>query len=128
MGVQLLGNGGLINAADTYILGDASQAFVGTYAIQLIDNSFVGTIVVKARSRASGLAVTVATAFVEIPYLPLNTNGTVTASFPAYSDADITEGCLILVPATGLTVALDCTAYTSGNFRAYVQPVAGAAC
>jgi hypothetical protein len=127
MGVKILGNGGLIDSADTYIIGDASQAFVGTYAIQLIDNSMVGTVIVKARSRASGLANTVATAFVEIPYLPLNVNGTVVA-YATGSDADITEGCLILVPATGLTIALDCTAYTSGNFRAYVQPVAGAAC
>ena len=116
-----------IDGQHTYVIGDASQAFVGTYTIQLLDDSFVGTIVVKARSRASGLGA-VATDLVEIPYLPLNTNGTVTANYPAYSDADITEACLFWAPASGLTIALDCTAYTSGAMRVVLQPVAGAAC
>lgn len=127
MAIKVVSNQFTINSADTYVIGDASQAFVGTYHVMLIDNSASMTVVVKGRSRVVG-STAATPAFVEIPYLPLNVNGTAEASYPTYSDADITEAVMILIPATGMTVALDCTAYTSGTFTAYVQPVAGAAC
>lgn len=103
--------GGVINSADTYVLGNAADGVVGTIVVQGVSDSFVGTLVVKGRVKGSGAA------FVEIPYTRRNLAGTVSDDTSVV--ADLTDSFLIAVDAAGLDVALDCTAYTSGSLTAY---------
>lgn len=125
-----LGGGPLIidgapNGTNTYILGDASQGFVGTFAIQVYER-VAGTIsiVVEGRSRL-GVGTATVPPLEPIPYLPLHLNGTV-ATYGTGSSVAITDNSLILVPATGLDVALNVT-YTDGEWDIYVTPHVGAA-
>lgn len=115
----------VINSQDTYVIGNASQAFVGTYAVHLVSDSFSGVIVPKLRSLVIGNAAATP-AFLEVPFLPLVLNGTV-GTYGTGSSADITDTSYILVPASGGTLALDCTSYASGTMTAYVIGQAGAA-
>lgn len=115
----------VIDSADTYVIGNASQAFVGTYAIHLVSNSFSGTIVPKIRAYGIGNSAA-SPAFLEVPYLPLYLNGS-PGTYGTGSAADITDTSYILVPASGGMLALDCTAYTSGSMTCYVIGQAGAA-
>jgi hypothetical protein len=114
-----------INSADTYVIGNAAQAFVGTYAVHLFSASFVGTIVIKGRSYVIGNEAS-SPGFVGFPYLPLYLNGAV-GTFGAGSAVNITDTSYLLIPASGATIALDCTAYTSGEMQVYCIGQAGAA-
>lgn len=116
-------NGG--EGAATYILSDVSDGLVGTYAIHFVSSSFSGSVTIKARSRLIPNSATTP-AFLAIPYLPLNTGGSV-ASYATGATAAITDTGIILVPASGLVVAIDATTVTSGTLTAYVVPIDGAA-
>ncbi len=125
-----IGGGPLIidgapNGTNTYILGDASQDFVGTFAIQVYKR-VAGTISITVQGR-SRLAVGTATTppLEPIPYLPLHLNNAV-GTYGTGSSVAITDNSLILVPATGMDIALDVT-YTDGSWDIYVVPVIGAA-
>jgi len=116
----------VLNSADTYVLGDASDGLVGTFAVHFVDdNTFSGSVSVKARSRAISNGASTP-AFLAIPYLPLNLNGSAGTYGTGVTTA-ITTNSIILVPASGLEIALDCTSYTSGSATVYVTPVVGAA-
>lgn len=98
---------------DTYVLSDVSDGMVGTVMVHL-DTTSAGTvsIVVKGRPRTVPWADTTPP-FLPIPYLSLCDGGTVVAG-ATYSTAALTgDGDLILIPATGLSIALDVT-FTSG--------------
>ncbi len=99
---------------DTYVLSDVSDGIVGTMMVHL-DTTSAGTVsvVVKGRPRTVPWSDTTPP-FLPIPYLLLTDGGTVAASPPQYSSAALTgDGDLILIPATGLSIALDVT-FTDG--------------
>lgn len=113
---------------DTYVLGNASDGVVGTIQVQVYTRS-AGTvsIAVQGRSQIAGtLTATGASAppFEPIPYLPLHLNGSV-GTYGTGSAAAITGDSIILIPATGLDVALDVT-YTSGTHDIYITRLVGA--
>lgn len=112
------------NGTNTYILGDASDGVVGTYSVQIFeDTSGTCTFDVVARSRvATGTGAE--PPFEPIPYLPLHLNGSV-GTYGTGSAAQITTDSLILIPATGLQIALD-IAFTDGVFVVYIQRMIGA--
>jgi hypothetical protein len=112
-------------STDTYIVGDASDGVVGTILVHL-DTTSAGTVsvVVKARPRSVPWADTTPP-FLPIPYLSLCDGGTVVAG-ATYATAALTgDGDLILVPASGLSIALDVT-YTSGTHVLRVERLVGA--
>lgn len=112
-------------STDTYIVGDASDGVVGTILVHL-DTTSAGTVsvVVKARPRSVPWATTTPP-FLPIPYLSLCDGGTVVAG-ATYATAALTgDGDLILVPASGLSIALDVT-YTSGTHVLRVERLLGA--
>lgn len=115
-----------IASNDIYPIGDASQGFVGTMCLHFVAaDSFDGDVTVVARSRYLG--ATVATpAYLPIPYLPLNVAGTA-GTYATGSSATVGDTGIILVPATGLTIALSCANWTTGSLAVYWTPVAGAA-
>lgn len=122
--VRFSGTYELLNADNTYVLGDASDGFVGTYAVHLVTLSAGTTAVtVKARAREIPWATTTP-AFLPIPYLSLNAAGSVVAG-ATYATAALTGNDIILIPATGLSIALDVN-WTSGSFGCYVYPMVGA--
>lgn len=117
------------NGTDTYVLGDASDGNVGTFMVQVYTRS-AGTvsIAVQGRARFAGTltaAGTDAPPFEPIPYLPLHLNGAV-SSYATGSNVAITGDSILLIPATGLQIALDVT-YTSGTHDIYVTKLNGAA-
>ena len=117
------------NGTNTYVIGDASDGVVGTLCVQVYTRS-AGTvsIVVQGRSRLAGtltVAGTDAPPFEPIPFLPLHLNGA-TGTYATGSAAAITGDSILLIPATGLDVALDIT-YTSGTHDIYLTKLAGAA-
>jgi hypothetical protein len=119
-------SGFTINATDTYIISDASDGFVGTILVHL-DTTSAGTVsvVVKARPRSIPWATTTPP-FLPIPYLSLCDGGTVVAG-ATYSTAALTgDGDLILIPATGMSIALD-VSHTSGSHTVWFEKMFGAA-
>jgi len=121
--------GTTLNGTNTYVIGDADDGAVGTLCVQVYTRS-AGTvsIVVQGRSRLAGtltVAGTDAPPFEPIPFLPLHLNGSV-ATYATGSSAAITGDSIILIPATGLEIALDVT-YTSGTHDVYVTKLVGAA-
>jgi hypothetical protein len=112
-------------STDTYIVGDASDGVVGTILVHL-DTTSAGTVsvVVKARPRSVPWATTTPP-FLPIPYLSLCDGGSVVAG-ATYATAALTgDGDLILVPASGLSIALDVT-YTDGTHVLRVERLLGA--
>lgn len=118
-----IGLGGL--GTNTYVLGDGSDGVVSTFAVQ-IHESTNGTcsFTVQGRSRVVPTGQT-APPFEPIPYLPLHLNGAV-GTYGTGSSVALTTDSVILIPATGLEIALDVT-YTDGQFDVYVTPMVGAA-
>lgn len=112
-------------AVQTFVLGSASDEFVGTIAVHIVDTgSFTGSISVKARS-AHREANADAVGFAAIPYVKQHLNGS--AADETYVSTAITTTSIILIPATGLEIALDLTSYTSGTATIYWQALQGAA-
>lgn len=109
----------------TYILSDVSDGLVGTYAVHFVSASFVGSVTVQGRSRLIQDSADTP-AFLPIPYLALNTAGTV-GTYATGATAAIADTGIIHIPASGLTIALDATTVTSGSLTCYVVPVDGAA-
>lgn len=120
---------GVTNDTDTYVIGDASDGNVGTLCVQVYER-VAGTcsIAVQGRSRIAGTLTAAgadAPPFEPIPFLPLHLNGSV-GTYATGSSAAITTDSIILIPATGLQVALDVT-FTDGEFDVYVTKLNGAA-
>lgn len=115
-----------INGQNTYILGNpGGDSTVGTYAILLQnDGTFSGSVTVKAIPRLvqawQGDTITP----VAWAYLSYYVNAAATAGIQATA---ITDTSLILVPASGLQIVLDCTSYSSGYLTVYTAPCVGAA-
>jgi hypothetical protein len=112
-------------STNTYVVGDASDGVVGTILVHL-DTTSAGTVsvVVQARPRSVPWATTTPP-FLPIPYLSLCDGGSVVAG-ATYATAALTgDGDLILVPASGLSIALDVT-YTSGTHVLRVERLVGA--
>ena len=115
-----------INATDTYVITDVSDALVGTIYVCL-DTTSAGTVSVVVKGRPRGIPLTTAApAFMPIPYLLLTDGGTVAATPPEYASAALTgDGDQILIPATGMDIALDVT-FTDGSHTVYYTKAYGA--
>lgn len=103
---------GTIDAAADYHLGEAASSRVSSWAVELISDSFVGSITVKAKGSASRDGT-------------LQNKGYKNQVTEAAATAAITGTALILVDSSGLDVVLDCTAYTSGDLHYVATPVVG---
>ena len=98
-----------------------------------MSSSFSGSITVKARSAhpqatAIGANMGVAgddIAFSAVPYQTNFLNGAV-GDGTLVSTA-ITGTSIIVIPASGVEIALDCTSFVSGSMTGYVVPLEGAA-
>lgn len=119
--IQLNGPTGVIQSADDFYLGNASDSFVGMYAVMLVSNSFSGSITVKARI---GSPYAAAVAPVPILYVSRYLNGAI--STDGLLATPITTTSLILVPASGQMIVLSCGTFTSGSMSVYKMPVMGA--
>ena len=108
-----------IVSADTYIIGQGSEHSASTCLIQFTNSSFTGSVTIKARKARS------AGAFVPIPYIRRDLAGTV--SDDTSVTAAITAAAMIKVDATGLQIAIDCTAFTTGALVTDFQFVEGVA-
>jgi hypothetical protein len=120
-----IGAGGL--GDDTYIIGDTSDSWVGTFHVHIVERvAGTCTFTVQGRSRAvaDGLAAT--PAFLPINVLPLNTNSVAAASYPTYAATAISDTGMFLIPATGMQVAL-LVDWTDGEWDVYVTRFDGAA-
>lgn len=114
----------VINAAQQYQLSDGSDNCVSTHALMLVSSSFVGSVTVKAISRARA-AVTDGVTPVPVQYVARYLNGAIATD--SLGSAAITGTSLILIPSSGQVPVLDCTAYTSGTLTVYVVQLEGAA-
>ena len=115
-----------INAANAFYLTKVDRQTTGTLAIHLQSSSFVGSITVKARvfPDFSNTPTPPTVTPVAWSYLSYYLNGAATAGVLSTA---ITGTSVILVPASGLQIVLDCTAYTSGTMQVTVEPCVGAA-
>jgi hypothetical protein len=118
------GSSFIIDAANTYLFSLPADRAASTILLHLVSDSFSGSITVKARA-GSVAAQTDAIDPVAVNYLNIYSNGAV--GDQAYANDALTDTSLILVPATGQQIVLDCTSYTSGTFTVYAVPVLGAA-
>lgn len=110
--------------SQNFVLGGASDQFVGMIAIHIVDTgSLSASIVVKSRT-AHSARETDTVPFLSVPYVSHNVNGTVGTG--AYVSTAITTNSMLLVPATGEEISLDMT-YVSGTATVYWAPVQGAA-
>ncbi len=108
------------NGTNAYVLGDGSGAFGSAIAVQVVDTGALSaSISVTARSRVRAAADD-AVAFVAIPYKKLWLNGV--AGDNTYVSTAITTHSLIVIPASGLSIALNVT-FTSGTATIYWTPV-----
>ena len=103
---------GTINAVAAHVLGDASDAIVSRWAVQMVSSSFVGTVIIKGRVTGSAMA------FVAIAYVDLADGSTKSASL-------VDTGGIYLIDASGLDVELDCTAFSSGSLTFSAIPLEG---
>lgn len=114
-----------IDATGLYSLGIGHLGFSSAINVQLVSDSFSGSITVKARNLAAGAASpsndTVPP--VLIPYTKLYLNGSV-ADGSTVSTA-ITTSSLIQIPSSGMEIVLDAGTVTSGTITVYFTPVAG---
>jgi hypothetical protein len=108
-----------VNAANDYLLGDAHHADVSAMLVELVSDSFVGSITVTGRALGSSAA------FVAIPYRPKHLNGVVGDNVPV--GTAITDTSVILIDAAGMEIDIDCTAYTSGSMAGRVIRLVGCA-
>jgi hypothetical protein len=114
----------VIQSGDTFYLGNGDETFVSTMLIQMVADAFTGSVTVKARAQGT-VPASASVAPVAVAYLPLNVGGT--AGDGSLSSSAITGSAMLLVPATGQTIVLDCTSYTEGTLTVYFVPCAGAA-
>jgi hypothetical protein len=115
----------VISAADAFHLKDASDGLVSTWLVHLVaDGSWSGT--VKVKSRAMGTdAVADSVTPVQVPYLKRYLNGVVADD--TLVSTDITTTSIILIPASGQSIVIDCTTYGAGTMAGYCFPLEGAA-
>jgi hypothetical protein len=114
----------VITPGNTYILGEATNGMVGTWAVQFIKGTLATSqLTVQARVRgpeatADGITLQ------PINYLKVYVNGSV--GDQTYGSATLTDNSLILIPASGLVVAIDVSSGT-GLGTLYSYPLDGAA-
>lgn len=112
-----------ITTNDTFVLGDGSENNVGVFVLDIVPNGgATGTITVQGRASNIGGVSTTTPAFVAIPYQSLHVNGSVGTG--AFVTTAITSRTLILVPASGISVALS-MASVSGTWTVYARPLNG---
>jgi hypothetical protein len=111
-----------INSQTAYIINNASTELVGTFAVMLVSNSFSGSITVKSRIM-SNLAA--AETSVPVCYVARYLNGAIGTD--ATVSTAITGTSLIMIPASGQAITLDCTSFVSGTMTAYAIPLLGVA-
>lgn len=112
------------NGANTYVLADVSDGYVGTMAISFWNKAaFSGTLTVQCRTRQTQ-AVTDGAPFQACNYVKIFVNGLL--SDQTYGGVVITTDSHILVPASGMQIALLVT-YVSGDGRLYWTPATGSA-
>lgn len=102
---------GTIDGAGETNLGEAGSRRVSSWLIQFEDNSFSGSITVKAAA-AGGSNTALA-----VGYKDMETSAVATSA--------ITGNRLILVDSSGCDVQIDCTAYTSGDIAYTAIPLIG---
>ena len=110
---------------NTYLLGNASDAAVGTVMVHL-DTTSAGTVSIVVKARPRGIPIgTTTPPFLPIPYLALCIAGTVVAGGTYATAALAGDGDLIMIPASGLEIALDVT-FTSGVHAIRFEKFVGA--
>lgn len=110
----------VISAVSTNILAAAGgPEFVGWYAVQLVATGFTGSITVKARAASKQATADGDNIAFAAWYYLLNTGVVATAA--------LTASALIMIPASGMEIALDATTVTAGTVTVYAVPVKGAA-
>lgn len=122
--IPITGRSGTIRSQDTYVLADASKTNVASIAVHLVPSTspaWSGTIRVKSRSREAPTSVT----HKQVPYLKRYLNGA--AADDTLVTTDITGESIIIIPASGQNIALDCTTFSDGTMTAYVTKLDGAA-
>lgn len=112
------------NGANTNVVGSGSRGLISTLAIHLVSTSFSGTIRIKSRAAGKDAADD-SVPFVQVVYLARYLNGAVGTD--SLVSTDISDTSIILVPASGQSIAVDCTTFTSGTMTVYVNPLEGAA-
>jgi hypothetical protein len=121
----LVGGGG-IQVPTTLVLGDGSERFVSTICVHIVDTgAFAGSIIVKGRSRNTQASID-GVVFQPIPYCKQFLNGAA-GDGSLVNGVAITTTSIIMIPASGLQVALDLTAFTGGTATVYWVPLEGAA-
>lgn len=118
MAEVLLKSGESISAVNTHKIGSTPERRVaGAILVHLVASGFTGSITVVGRARGSSEA------FVAIPYIKLHLNGAVADG--TYASTAITGTSVILIPATGLDIALDATAVSAGSVAVHYEQAHG---
>ena len=112
----------VINSQDTYVIGDADLSGAGAAVIHLVPTTWSGTIKVKARARGK-TAFDDDITFQQVPYIKRFLNNAVGDDTKVTTD--ITDVSIIIVPCSGQSIALDCTAFSTGTMTAYVHKIQG---
>lgn len=109
------------NGTNTYIIGNGNASTISSFGVTFVDEGSASvSIVVKSRA-AVPQATDNSAAFQTTGYRKPVDN-----SFASAALATFTTPVSIIIPATGLQIALDVT-YTSGKLGVYVQPLSGTA-
>lgn len=122
--VQIPGPKFTLKSADAFYIGNAEVTYVSTWAIMLVSNTFSGSITIKSRIQGD-VAAADSVVPVAVCYQARFINGSVGTD--AIVSTAITGTSLIIVPATGQSIVIDCTSFTSGSMTVYAYPYAGAA-
>lgn len=98
---------------NTYIIGNGSESAVSTVMVHL-DTTSVGTVAVTVKARPAGIPIgDTVPPFLPIAYLSLCAAGVVVAGGVYASAALAGDGDIVLIPSSGLDIALD-VVFTSG--------------
>lgn len=109
-------------SSNTYIIGSGDETSASWITLDIRSVSATGNITVVGRSAAK-YADDDALAFLPIMYKPANINGVAAAGSPVATA--ITTDSIIVVPASGQTIALLAGGVTTGSWTIYVTPTAG---
>ena len=107
---------------NTYVVGTGDETSASWITLDIRSVSGTGTLTIVARS-SSKYADDDTLAFLPVMYRPMNLNGVAAAG--ALVVTGITTDSLVMVPASGQTIAILSTGATTGSFNVYVTPTAG---
>lgn len=102
---------GTIDAADQFNLPNPMSDRVCSYLIQFESASFSGSVTIK------GAALDSKNTLIALAYKNMATGVNATAA--------ITGNAMVLVDASGVGIALDCTSYASGSLSYTAVPLIG---